>query len=347
MPWGFCYFPLFISGGNYTAKVCSLVLALSAKAWNVFFLFVLRNKASLQMTRTSFPPCLCLNHKCLPPDNVSPANLVFLQWLSAVSWSVCTDMAEHDGEEWKLLVQKNICMEQPSRSSAWAFPPTEAWSWTLFPRPCEMYPTLDCLSHYWRGHWCIWLVRKLWRNPSVLAFGWIFISFMGFFCPKESFTLMWNSARSGLFGDFGRKLSSLSLILISYCHKSGTTTRKSVKLSLWKLMYKTWGLWSPPAMEMNSLPGSLLPLVCKCCWSFKMLRCVSEPCMLEYSIQASERGSSNDYTDQGEEWDIRTYGEKLVFWGILNRNEKFWLCRKAFEPTLIPTKLLQHTSYLH
>lgn len=151
-------------------------------------------------------------------------------------------------------------MDQPSRSSAWASPPTVGWSWTLSPSPCEMYPTLNCLSHYWRGHWCIWLVRKLWRNPSVLAFGWIFISFMGFFCPKESLTLMWNSARSGLFRDFGRKLSSLSLILISYRRKSGTTTRKSVKLSLWKLMYKTWGLWSPPAMEMNSLPESLLPL---------------------------------------------------------------------------------------
>lgn len=37
MPWGFCDFPLFISRGNCTAKVCSLVLALSAKAWNAFF----------------------------------------------------------------------------------------------------------------------------------------------------------------------------------------------------------------------------------------------------------------------------------------------------------------------
>lgn len=128
------------------------------------------------------------------------------------------------------------------------------------PHPCEIYPTLNRLSHYWRGHWCIWLVRKLWRNPSVLAFGWIFISFMGFFCPKESFTLMWNNARTGLFGDFSRKLSSLSLILISYCRKSGITARKSVKLSSWKLTYKTRGLRSPPALEINSLPESLLPL---------------------------------------------------------------------------------------
>lgn len=214
MPWGFCYFPLFASGGNCTAKVCSLVLAFSAKAWNAFFLFVLRNKASLQMARTSFPPSLCLNHKCLPPDNFSPANLFFLQWLLVLSWSVCTAVAGHDGEEGKLLVQ-SICMEQPSRSSGWASPSVGGWSWTLSPTPHEIYPTLNCLSHYWRGHWCIWLVRKLWRNPSVLAFGWIFLSSMSFFCPKESFTLMWNNARSGLFGDFSRKLSSLSLILIS------------------------------------------------------------------------------------------------------------------------------------
>lgn len=44
MPWGFCYFPLFISGGNYTAKVCSLVLAFSAKAWNAFIFSICSQK---------------------------------------------------------------------------------------------------------------------------------------------------------------------------------------------------------------------------------------------------------------------------------------------------------------
>lgn len=69
--------------------------------------------------------------------------------------------------------------------------------------------------------------------------------------------------------------------------------------------------------------------------------------MLEYSIQALESGSSHDFIDQVEEGDIRTYGGKFSFWGRLNRNKKFLLCRKAFEHTLIPAKLLQHTSYLH
>lgn len=83
--WGPCYFPLFILRGNWTAKVCSLVLVFSAKAWNVVFLFVLQNKASLQMAHTRFSPSPCLNHKCLTPDNFSTVNLIFLQWLLTLS----------------------------------------------------------------------------------------------------------------------------------------------------------------------------------------------------------------------------------------------------------------------
>lgn len=165
------------------------------------------------MARTSFPPCLCLNHKCLPPDSFSPASLGFLQRLLALPQSVRVATSGHDWEEGKLLAE-NILTEQPSMSSGWASP-CRSWPWTLFLKNCETLPPLNRLSHYWRGHWCIWLVRKLWRNPSVLAFGWVFISFMGFFCPKESFALMWSNAISALFGDFSRKLYSLSLILIS------------------------------------------------------------------------------------------------------------------------------------
>lgn len=204
-----------------------------------------------------------------------PCVLTTYVWLLTVSllltWSSCSGCSHSlvclysRGRTWWEGRKTNSWYRIP----AWSSPPGHQdghphrqgdQSWTLFPSPHEIYPTLNRPSHYWRGHWCIWLVRKLWRNPSVLAFGWIFISFMGFFCPKESFTLMWNNARSGLFGDFSRKLSSLSLILISCCRKSGITARKSVKLSLWKLMYETRGLWSPAAMEMNSLPASPLPL---------------------------------------------------------------------------------------
>ena len=96
------------------------------------------------MARTSFPPSLCLNHKCLPPDNFSAANFVFLQRLLALSRSVCTAVAGRNGEEGKLLVL-NICTEQPS---GWASPPSGGWFWTLSPDPHEIYPRLNCLSHY-------------------------------------------------------------------------------------------------------------------------------------------------------------------------------------------------------
>jgi len=44
-------------------------------------------------------------------------------------------------------------------------------------------------------------------------------------------------------------------------------------------------------------PWISAPSVCKCCWSFEMLRYGSEPRILEYSIQALESGSSHDFTD--------------------------------------------------
>lgn len=115
-------------GGNCTAKVSSLVLAFSAKAWNVFFLFVLQNKASLKKAHTRFSPSLCLNHKCPTPDCFCTVNLVFLQWLLTLSClSVClcscgTIWWEARKED-KFLVQ-NTYMEQPSRSSGWPSPST-------------------------------------------------------------------------------------------------------------------------------------------------------------------------------------------------------------------------------
>lgn len=225
--------------------------------------------------------------------------------------SVCTAVAGLDGKEGRQTPGTEYLHGAALQVIRMAIPIDREADPGPSPSPHEIYPTLNRPSHYWSGHWCIWLVRKLWRSPSVLAFGWIFISFMGFFCPKESFTLMWNNARSGLFGNFSRKLSSLSLILISCCRKSGITARKSVKLSLWKLMYETRGLWSPPAMEMNSLPESP-PSGCKYCWYFKTFRCGSEPYMLEYCAQALESGSSQGFTDQVE-GDIRTSRE-IILW---------------------------------
>lgn len=211
------------------------------------------------MARTSFPPSLCLNHKCLPPDSFSPASLVLLQRLPVLPQSVCMDAAGCELKETKFSVE-NIHMEHPSRSLGWDPRP---WRAVLDHLPRSLWDTspvkLSITSL--KGHWCIWLARELWRNPSVLAFGWVFITSMGFFCPKESFTLMWSNERSGFFGGFSRKLwASLSLVLISYCHKSGITSRKPAKRSLWKLMFKTRGLWSPPALEMSSVPECFLPL---------------------------------------------------------------------------------------
>lgn len=94
-----------------------------------FFLFVLQNKASLQMAHTRFLPSLCPNHKCLTPDSFSTVSLVFLQWLLKLSclsvelWQDLMGRKEEGRKEDKLLVQ-NSCMEQPSRPSGWPFPST-------------------------------------------------------------------------------------------------------------------------------------------------------------------------------------------------------------------------------
>lgn len=83
-------------------------------------------------------------------------------------------------------------------------------------------------------------------------------------------------------------------------------------------MYETQGLRSPAAMEMNSVPESLLPLDANTAGiSRHSDMALNTVCL---NAQVLESGSSHDFTDQVE-GNIRTSREKISFCGRLRLDQ--------------------------